>query len=101
MASLRSTDSLADQVALCSNAARLRIPCFAIVDVLQRSQRQPGEQVLATAITLIAMCESANLSFDDVIAKAVRMTADVEGPFTSHLQSVRDYARYELRRGGL
>lgn len=98
---MRSTQSIRDQVALASNPARLRVPCFKVIDALQKTKARPGDQILAAAITLVAMCESAGINFNDLIGKAIRMTSDVEGPFTAHLQSVRDYASYELRRGGM
>jgi hypothetical protein len=57
---------------------------------------KPGEQVLGTAVALMAMCQSAGVSVDDVMRKAMRMMGDVEAPFTAHLQAVRDYASNEL-----
>lgn len=93
-----SMESLADQVRLASNPAALRRPAFRIIDALQNQQGiANGEKVLATAVALVAMCESAGLSFDDVLTKARNIMADVEGPFTAHLQAVRDYARDQLR----
>lgn len=97
---LRSTDGIRDQIALFNAPARLRVPAFRIIDVLQKSNRRPGEQMLAAAVTLVAMCEAINYPLSDLIAKAVRVTSDVEGPFTAHLQAVRDYAANELRKGG-
>lgn len=97
-------NSLRDQVALFNNPARLRVPAFMIIDRIQQAQSagtRPGEAILATAVALIAMCESSGLKLDDVIFKASRVMADVEGPFTSHLQAVRDYARNELREAVL
>ena len=95
----RYNEHIADQVALFNNPARLRVPAFSVIDALQRASRRPGEQILATAVALIAMCESANLNFNDVVAKAIRVMADVEGPFTGQLQAVRAYAANELRKG--
>lgn len=95
-----TTTQLSDQVALFNSPAQLRVPAFIVIDALQKTKRQPGVQMLATAVALIAMCESANINFNDLIAKAIRVTSDVEGPFTSHLQAVRDYARHELLGGG-
>lgn len=88
----------ADQVALFNSPARLRVPAFAVIDALQKTKTQPGTQVLAAAVALRAMCESANLPLNDVLVKAGRIMGDVEGPFTSHLQAVRDYARNELNK---
>jgi hypothetical protein len=93
-----SRHGLTDQVRLASSPARLRRPAFAVIDGLQRSQVTGGEMLLGTAVALVAMCESANVPLAEVLAKATRICGEVEGPFTSHLQSVRDFATNELRK---
>lgn len=93
-----SRHGLSDQVRLASSPARLRRPAFAVIDGLQQSEVTGGEQLLGAAVALVAMCESANVPLTEVLAKATRIMGDVEGPFTAHLQSVRDYAAHELRR---
>jgi len=76
----------------------MRRPAFLVIDAIQNNtQSSNGEKVVATMIALIAMCESAGVPFDDVFQKAINMTRDVEGPFTAHLQAIRDYARDQLR----
>ena len=89
-----------DQIAYFNDASALRRPAFAVINGLQQTEAKPGDQVLGTAVALIAMCESIGVSFDEVVRKAVRVMNDVEGPFTSHLQAVRDYATGELLHGG-
>lgn len=91
-----STQSLRDQIALQSRPALLRQPAFAVINALQRTKARPGEQVLGAAVALVAMCQSANVPLDDLIRKALSIMGDVEGPFTAHLQSVRNYAANEL-----
>jgi hypothetical protein len=54
---------------------------------------------MGLALALVAICESANVSLSDVIAKAVRMTAPTDGPFVPHIQAIRDYAARELAGG--
>lgn len=93
-----SRPGLSDQVRLASSPRRLRVPAFLVIDALQRSERNGGEQLLGTAVALRAMCESAGVSIDEVMRKAVAMTPDVEGAFTHHLQAVRDYAAHHLRK---
>jgi hypothetical protein len=93
-----SREGLADQVRLASSPARLRRPAFMVIDALQRSEVTGGEQLLSLAVTLRAMCESANVPLGEVLSRAASITADVEGPFTAHLQAVRDFASKELRR---
>lgn len=93
-----SLNGLSDQVRLCSNAARLRKPAFLVIDALQNDLKSTGgEKIVAAAVALIAMCQSTNVNFNDVVAKALNIMGDVEGPFTAHLQAVRDYARHNLR----
>lgn len=68
--------------------------------VIERVQDStPGEQILGTAVALMAMCESANVHLGDVLTFAGRVMHDAEGPFTSHVQAVRDFAAGEIRRG--
>jgi hypothetical protein len=86
-----------DQIAFLCNAARLRVPAFSVLTRIQ--DFTPGEQVLGTAVALVAMCESANLSLNDVITTARTVMADADGPFTSHIRAVRDYAANEIARG--
>lgn len=94
---MRTNHQITDEIAFTNSAAPLRVPAFCVIQKLDRSMASPGHQILATAVALIAMCESANVPFDDLIRKAIRITSDVEGPHTAHLQAVRDYARHELR----
>ena len=87
--------SLRDQIALLDNPARLRLPAFAVIDKLDHMR--PGEQVMGTALALVVMCEAAGIPLSDVISKAERMCAPAEGPFTAHIQTIRDYAKGELK----
>jgi hypothetical protein len=102
MRAIFNQNQLSDQIALFSDATKLMIPAFSVIDRLQMGAEHvlPGEQILGTAVALIAMCESANVSLSDVMAKARNVMADVEGPFTAHIRAVRDYAKYELLGGG-
>lgn len=98
--SMLSPQTIRDQLRLAGNPARLRIPTFAVIDRAQALQGNGmctgGELILSTALALIAMCETVNLPIQDVMTKATNMLADVDGPFTSHIQAVRDYAGREL-----
>lgn len=93
-----SAQTIRDQIRLANNPARLRVPAFALIDRAQNLQQHVtgGELVLSTAIALVAMCQTANIPLQDVMTKATNMLADTEGPFTTHLQAVRDYAANEL-----
>lgn len=93
-----SLNGLSDQVRLCSDASRLRKPAFLVIDAIQNDEKSTGgEKIVAVAVALIAMCESTNVNFNEVVTKALNIMGDVEGPFTAHLQAVRDYAREQLR----
>jgi hypothetical protein len=86
-----------DQIRFLANPARLRRPAFAVINKLQ--DFTPGEQMLGAAVALIAMCQGANISLHDVLTTAGKVLADTEGPFTSHVQAIRDYARHEIAGG--
>lgn len=93
-----STPSIRDQVVLASNPAALRVPAFRVLDRMQ--DQKPGTQLLATAVALVAMAEAVELPMQDLMAIARRAMTDAEGPFTHHIQAIRDYALNELKRGG-
>lgn len=56
----------------------------------------PSDQLLATALSLVAMSESIGLDPHELVATARRVMAHAEGPFTHQIQALRDYARGEL-----
>lgn len=86
-----------DQLRFLSNPARLRGPAFNVIARVQ--DHTPGEQILGTAVALIAMCESANISLQDVIEHARNAMSHAEGPYSAHVQAVRDYSASEIARG--
>jgi hypothetical protein len=93
-----SVNGLADQVRLCADASKLRKPAFLVIDAMQTDQKSTGgEKIVAACVALIAACESANVPFDEVVWKAMNFMRDVEGPFTAHVQAIRQYARNDLR----
>jgi hypothetical protein len=94
-----SPTNVRDQIAFFANAADLRRPAFAVINGLQMTDCKPGQQILGCALALIAMCESANLPLNDVLTKAARALHDAEGPFSTHVRSIRDYAANEIARG--
>lgn len=86
-----------DQLKFLCNPARVRRPAFAVLSRVQ--DFTPGEQLLGTAVALVAMCESANISLQDVIQNARNVMAHAEGAHTSHIQAIRDFAANEIARG--
>jgi hypothetical protein len=91
-----SVNGLADQVRLCNNAPRLRRAAFLVIDRLQMTQVNGGEQIVGAAIALVSMCQTAGVALDDVITKARNAIADADR-HGEQLAAVRDYARNELR----
>lgn len=71
---------------------------LAIQQVNHVQQARPVDQMVATALALVAMSEACELNPHDVVAVARNAMADAESPFTHQLQALRDYARTELRR---
>lgn len=88
-----------DQIVFFTNAADLRRPAFAVINGLQLTDAKPGAQILGCATALIAMCESANVPLQDVLSKATRALNDAEGPYSTHVRAIRDYAANEIARG--
>lgn len=73
---------------------QIRQPAFALIDRLQRFP-DPVVQLTAMAVALCAMAESAGLRMGDVINVAENTLADAEGPYTQHIQAIRQYAKGE------
>lgn len=90
-----SDAGIRDQVVFASPAA-LRVPAFRVID--RTDGLPPGEQLLGTALAVVAMCEAIGMNPHELIVVARNAMADVEGPFTYHLQAIRDYAKHEIKR---
>lgn len=78
--------------------AQVQPAAFRIIDRLQRLD--PAVQITATAVALCAMAETLGLRMRDVIVVAENTLRDSEGPFTTHIQAIREYAKGELLRRG-
>lgn len=104
MRAIYNTTQLSDQISLFNDARKLLVPAFSVIDRLQLGAENvlPGEQILGTAVALIAMCETANVSLSEVMSKAARVMGDLENSHVAKAQmrAVRDYAKYELLGGG-
>jgi len=85
-----------DGISLLSNPARLRGPAFQIINRMQHIR--PEHQVLGTAVALVAITETLNIDLSVLIGQAKRVLADVDGPYTEHIQAIRDFAANEMRR---
>lgn len=92
--------SIRDQISFLSNAASIRVPAFCVIDRLGVRQQTPGEHLLGVAVALVAMADACFLSPQELVMRAQRVMADVEGPFTHHAQAIREYAKQEILYGG-
>lgn len=90
-----SLQALADSLGSHSPAA-IRTPAFKVIDRMQHVH--PSAQVTATAVALCAMSEALGLRMRDVINVAENTLRDCEGPYTEHIQAIREYAKGELLR---
>lgn len=82
----------------CISPAAVQPAAFRVLDRLQRLD--PAVQITATAVALCAMSEALGLRMRDVINVAENTLADCEGPYTTHIQAIREYAANELLRKG-
>lgn len=92
--------TIRDQISFLCNAASIRIPAFCVIDRLGVKQQTPGEHLLGCAVALVAMADACYLSPQELVMRAQRLMADIEGPFTHHAQAIREYAKQELLFGG-
>jgi hypothetical protein len=75
--------------------ARFREPAFRVLDALQQSP--PAIQLDALFLTAVAMAMTVGIDPHEMVARAKRMIPDVDGPFSSQLAAITDYAKGELK----
>lgn len=90
------TTTIRDGVNWAASPAQLRVPAFEVINRVQRVT--PSHQILGTAVALVAMCEAVGLDVKNVLTKAHNSMAHTEGPFTHHVQAIRQYATNEIHR---
>jgi hypothetical protein len=78
--------------------ATIRAPAFRLIDRMQHMD--PAIQITATAVALCAMSEALGLNMRHVINVAENTLRDAEGPYTEHIQAIREYAKGEILRRG-
>lgn len=89
--------NVTDRIGWVSPAA-IQPAAFRVLDRLQRMD--PAVQITATAVALCAMAETLGLRMRDLIVVAENTLKDSEGPYTEHIQAIREYAKNELLRRG-
>lgn len=85
-----------DGVSFSTTPAAIRKPAFRVIDRMQASK--PHEQIVGTAVALLAMAEAIGLNAHELIDRASRMMSAVDGPFTGQIRAIRDYAKHEIGR---
>jgi hypothetical protein len=89
-----SLPGIADRVRTASSVSDLRQPAFLLMDRLQ--DVNPSDQVRALALAFVTVSQALRLDPHEEVLRAVRMMRQAEGPFTSLVQAIRDYAVAEL-----
>lgn len=92
-----STQSIREHVSLFSSPARLRAPAFRVIDRMD-GRVAPAEQVLGTAVALVAMAQAIGIDTRSLIQRAENVMRDVDSCDAEHVKAIRDYARNELAR---
>tara|TARA_B100001939_G_scaffold343029_2_gene355099 strand:+ start:5147 stop:5419 length:273 start_codon:yes stop_codon:yes gene_type:complete len=75
--------------------ADLRRAAFRVID---RTQDKPEHQILGTALALLSMCEATGTDIKHLLEIASRAAADVDGPFSSTIKAIKEYAKHEIGR---
>lgn len=89
--------SIKDAISFNSNAAKLRVPAFEVLNGLQKFP--PAVQMDALFLAAVAMSQSLGLDAHEMVARARRILPDAEGAYGSghHMEAIRDYAKGELK----
>lgn len=85
-----------DQLSFLSDPGRIRKPAYVVIDRIDGYL--PGEQMLGTAVALVAMCNAINLPLHELIQRAQNVMAHADGPYAYHVKAIRDFAKNEITR---
>lgn len=77
-----------------SDVAALREPAFRYVTRMEGVE--PHLQFNALMLAAAVSAQALGLNPHEELERAIRKIASAEGPFTSHVQAIRDYVRGEL-----
>ena len=89
--------TIRDQITFDPDLTFIRKAAFLVIDRVQGMD--PGDQLMGSAVAVVAMAEALGLDPHDLITRSQNAMGAVEGPFTHQVQAIRDYARNELGRG--
>lgn len=93
---LLSLPGIQDRVRTASTVAALREPTFQLCDRMQ--DIDPANQVRALFLAAAVTAMVLRLDPHEELLRAHRLMRQAEGPFTSHVQALRDYVEGELLR---
>lgn len=88
--------TIRDQISFLSNPAKVRVPAFQVINRLDG--HPPGEQLLGTAVALVAMTEAVGIPAHELITRASNCLREADGAFNTHIKAIRDYAANEILR---
>lgn len=91
-----SSHTIRDQISFLCSPAKVRVPAFQVINRLDG--QAPGEQLMGAAVAIVAMAEAVGLNPQELITRAKRCMSEVDGPYTTHIRAIRDYAANEILR---
>ncbi len=86
--------TIADRARHQSSVSDLREPTFRMA--VRMADLEPHVQFNALMLAAVVSAQALGLNPHEEIERAVRKVASAEGPFTTHVQALRDYVRGEL-----
>lgn len=84
-----------DAFTSCPAPERLRQSAFR---ALSATQDHPSVQIQGTAVALLAMCDATGVDVRQLLESTERLIRDIDGPFSSQIRAIREYARNEIGR---
>ena len=90
-----SNAGLRDKVNYFTDVVALRRYFMMVVDCLQREP--PDAQLLGPAAALVVLAEAVGIDPHEVVSIVQRAEKDIDGPFATQWQAMREYARGEFK----
>lgn len=88
--------SIRDQISFLCSPAKVRVPAFQVINRLDG--QAPGSQLMGAAVAVVAMAEAVGINPHDLITRANKCMSEVDGPYTTHIKAIREYAAGEIMR---
>lgn len=89
-----NTSTVNDRITAFTDLSALRHSAFGVLDMVDG--KKPELRYLAPGIVFVTMGQMLNRDPHADIARLRRMVQAAEGPFTEHLQAIRDYVKGEM-----